>query len=94
MNEGDSLSFGAGAGFFVHQLDAGVAALRQRTVQIVHRKADVMDSRPPLCEKLSDRGGLIRRFKQLDQRAGGIEAANAGPIRIGQGNFGEAENFL
>lgn len=91
MNEGDALSFGTDAGSVVHQLDPRFAASGEGAVQVVNGKADMMEPRPPLSEKFPYRGGLIGRFEEFHQGAGGVKAANPRAIRVGEGNLDKTQ---
>lgn len=93
MEERNSLSLGAHAGNIVQQLDPRFAAPGQSSVEIVHREAYVMNARPPLCHESAYRRGLVGRLEELHQRAGGIEAANPGSVRVCERDLGEAKDL-
>ncbi len=67
MKEGDSLSFGANTGVFINQPDAMLPALLEGTVQIVHRKADMVNSGTPFGDELSNRRVAAHWLEQLDK---------------------------
>jgi hypothetical protein len=68
VQECNPLSLRADARLFVYELDAGRPAALERRVQIVDRKADVMDSRTALRHEASDRRRGIVRLKKLNKR--------------------------
>jgi hypothetical protein len=94
MKEGDALALGAPRG--VSSMSS-IPSSRQRA-RVPSRsstgKADVMDSRPPLCDELAYRGSVVGGFEQLDQRAGGVESANSRPVRVGELDFGKSEDLF
>ena len=92
MEKGDSFSFRADPRYIVDKLNSRPAAPLERSVQIVDRKADVMEPRASLRDEAGDRRVGISRFQQLDERATGVEPGNPRPVGIIQLDLGEAEN--
>ena len=93
MKEGDALAFRANPGRRVNELDAGFAASGENRFQIIHREADVVDSRPPFREKFTDGRVRVRSGEQLHQRPVGVEAANPGAVGIRERDLRETEYF-
>ena len=67
MEKSDAFALRAGARHLVNQLDSGLTAPRQHSVEIVDGEADVMDSRSPLRHESRDRGVSLHRFQQFDK---------------------------
>ena len=82
MQKGDSLSLGPDPRLFVDELHARRPAAIQHRVEIIDRKANVMNTRSALRHEARDRGAWIAGLQQLDQRIPGLEAGYAGPIRV------------
>lgn len=74
MNEGDSLALGARARDFVNQPCPRIPAAFQSRVQIVHRKADVMNRRATPGDKSADWRVRLCRLQQLDNRSPRIQS--------------------
>src|SRR5690242_18514959 len=91
MEEGDKVATSAGAGRLVDQLEAGLAALDERGVDVGDAVGDVVESGAALGQELAD--GAIRpgRREQLDpllaaanQRRLGTLVVKSGAQRDGQ----------
>ena len=67
MKESNPLSFSAEPGNLIDELDARETATLQHRIEIVHRKADVMNSGPPSREEFSNRRIGTIRLQQLDK---------------------------
>ena len=93
MQEGDSLSLRADARFVVDELDAGTAAPIESRVEIVNRKANVMNSRSALRHEACDRGRRIAGLEQLDERVAGGESRDPRAISVRQRHLRETEDL-
>ena len=93
MQEGYPLSLRADARLFVDELNAGGATALQHRVQVVDRKANVMDSGPALRHESRDRRPRIVRLKKLDQSLAGAEARYPGAIGIVEANLAQAQHI-
>lgn len=93
MQKGDALSLRANARLLVDELNSGPAAALQRGVEIVNRKADVMNAGSPLRHEASDRRGRVARLQKLYQRLAGGEAHYAGPVGVIERNLGQAQHI-
>lgn len=93
MQEGDSLSLGSKAGLFVYQLQAGNAAALESGVEVVHREADMVNSRPAFGDEPGDRRLRIVRLQQLDQGLSGREARDASSVRVFEVHLGQPEHI-
>ncbi len=87
MQKRDALSFRADPRLLIYELNAGPAAALQHRVEIVNRKADVMNAGSPLGEEAGNRRGGIFGLEKLHQRLTGAEADDVGSVRIGQHNL-------
>jgi hypothetical protein len=93
VQEGNSLSLCADARLIVNQLDSSAAAALQGRVEIVDRKADMMDPASSPGHEPADWGGGIVCFQELHERLTGAEADNARPIGIIEVNFAQPEHI-
>ena len=87
MQKRDALSLRANARLLIYELNAGAAAALQHRVEIVNRKADVVNAGSPLGEEAGNRRGWVFRLEKLHQRLTGAEADDAGSVRILQRNL-------
>ena len=67
MKERNSFPLRANARAFVDELNSRRATALQRRVEVVNRKADVVDSRTALRHEAPDRRAGIIRLEQLDE---------------------------
>ena len=82
MQEGNPLPLRADARLFVDELNARGATALERRVEVIYRKADVMDSGSALGHEARDRRGGIVRLQELHQRLARLEPDNPGAIGI------------
>ena len=93
MEKRDTFPFGAVTWRLVDEAKPGGAATLERAVEIVDREADVMDAWTTFGDELADgRVGMLG-FEQLDERVAGLEAGDAGSVRIGERDLGHAEEI-
>ncbi|MEA2764368.1 MAG: hypothetical protein QOK07_772 [Gemmatimonadaceae bacterium] len=91
MQKCNPFSLGAYARCFVDELNAGSAAALERRVQIVDRKADVMDSRTALGHEARDwRGGIIG-FQQLNKRVSRAESRYPGAVGTVEADLSQSQ---
>ena len=93
MQERDTFPLGAEPGRFIDQPNAGLATTLERTVEIVDRKADVMDARAAFGDELAD--GCVRMLglEQLDEGVTGRKAGDVRTIGVVERHDGEAEQI-
>lgn len=82
MKERDSFSLCTKARRFVDQPDARLTTFLESCVEIVHRKADMMNAGAPTGDEFPDRRVVTCRLEKLDQRLSGDHGRDACPIRI------------
>lgn len=92
MEKRDSFSFSAHPRNIVDKLNSRLATARECAIQIVDRKADVMQSGPSLRHEPANRRVGVRRFQELNERAAGVEASYARAVRIIQVDLLEAKD--
>lgn len=92
MQEGDAFSFGANAGLFIDEREAGGPAPREGGVQIIHVEADVVNARAAFIEELSDRRQRFFWLQEFDERIASGKPGNAGAIGIVERSFRQAED--
>ena len=78
MQECDSFSLRSNPRFLVDKLNSRGAAAVESRVEIVHRKANVMNPRSALLEKLREPVVALRR----DQLEGGLAASDGKERRL------------
>lgn len=93
MEEGDPFTLGADARFVVDELQSGLAAPLERRVEIVDRKADVVNSGSPFRDEASDRGIRIVRLQELHQGLAGRETDDPRAIGVVERNLGQFQYF-
>jgi hypothetical protein len=93
VKERNPLSLRAQPRLLVDEAHAGLTATLQGAIQVIHRKADVVNARAPLFEELSDRRVGFICFEKLDQGLPGMESANAGPVAVGQLSLRHSEDI-
>jgi hypothetical protein len=92
VEEGDAFSLRANPRLLVDELDSGTPATFQRVVEVVDRKADVMDARAALRHESPDgRIGLVR-LEKLYQRLAGTEARDVRPVGIVEGDLCQSQH--
>lgn len=92
MHEGDPAPSNTGARDLVDQpVSCGTARFECR-IQVGHSITDVVNSRSPLGQELSDRGVGMRWGEQLDLRLSEWEGEDSGPIDHLGGMGLQAEN--
>lgn len=92
MEEGDPFTFGTWPRGFVNQSDAGVAAAQQRGVEVVHGKANVVDSRAASGQESRDWRVGFGGLEEFHEGATRGEARDSRSVGVIQGNLGEAED--
>lgn len=93
MQKGDSFSLGSDARFLVDELNTRGAAAVECRVQVVHRKADVMNPRSALRYEARDWGCGIVRLQQLDERLPGAESHDARSVGIIEFHLSQTQNI-
>ena len=93
MQKYDSLSLGADSRLLVDELDASRPAPLDHRIEVVDRKADVMDSRSPLRYEARDRRGRVVGLQQLYQRLAGAEARYVRAVGVIERNFGQPQHI-
>ena len=92
MKKRNSLALCAHARSFVDQLHSRRAAAIERRFEVVHCKADVMNSRAAARNESSNRRFFVVGFEQLHQRSRRIDSGYAGPVRIRQIYLRQSQN--
>src|SRR5512146_543544 len=92
MQERNALTLGSDPGRLVDQPQPMLPATGEGGVEIVDRKADVVDARAALGDEPGDWriGGF--RLEQLDERLAGREAYDARTVGIGQRDLGQPKH--
>src|SRR5258708_30161060 len=92
MERRDTFSFRTQARRFVDEADAGRLAARERGVEIVDGKADVMDARTPVGDEPAD--GCVRGVgvEELHQRFAGVYGTDFRAVGVVEWHFGHAED--
>lgn len=82
MQKSDPLAFCSDPGRFVDHPDSSRATSRHRSIEVIHRKTDVMDSRSAFGDEPGD--GRVRGygFQELDQRLAGNKADDARAVCV------------
>ena len=93
MNESDSLAFGAHTRGFVNQPCPRIPAALQSRVQIVHRKADVMNRRATAGDESADWRVRLCRLQQLDNRSSRIQSRYPRAVGVPQIDGREPQDF-
>lgn len=93
MEKRDALSFGSQARCFIDKAESGVAAALQSAVEVVHRKADMVNAGTALGDVLADRRIFGLRFEQFHQRFSGGQPRNGGTVGVVQRNLGHAKDI-
>jgi hypothetical protein len=92
VKEGDSLPLGADPRRLVDQTQAGGPAAIHDLVQIVYRKADVVNSWSALLKKASDRIVPGIGLQELDKRLTGLEAGDSRTVGIVELHLGHSKD--
>jgi len=87
----DTFSLCPNARRLVDDLHARGSAASQHVVQVVDRKADVMDSGPALRDEARDRGVRVVCLQELDEGLSGAETGYARAIGVVQGDLGQTQ---
>ena len=93
MDEGDAFSFCADARYIVDESNSGLAALLESPVEIIDRKADMVNSGAAPRDEFSDRRVLAICLEQLDQRFARSDRRDARAVRIIDLGFLKAKDF-
>ncbi len=93
MQECDTLSLRAQAGFLVNELNAGPATALERGVKIVDREADVMNPRPALFQETRDRGFCFFRLEELHQHPAGAESSYVSSVGVIERDLAQTEHI-
>jgi len=93
VQERDSFSLGANARFFINELDACRATPLEHRVEVVDRKADVVDSRTPFRQVAPDRRRGVVGLQQLHQWLTGAKADYPRAVRIVELHFLETQHI-
>ncbi len=93
MEKRNSFSLSTDARHLVDQLKPGLPAALEDGIQVVDRKADVVNAGTSLLHEPGDRRVRIDGFQQLDQGFSCGKAHDLRPIRIIQLHLGQAEDI-
>src|SRR5256885_13773685 len=93
MEEGDPLSFGANARLVIDELKPRLSAALERRVEIIDRKAKVMNSPPPLCHVSADGRIVVLGFEELDERFSGAESRDPRSISVIESHLGKPQHL-
>lgn len=91
MQKHDPLSFGTDSRLLIDELHASRPAPLDHRVEVVDRKADVVDSRSSLCYEARDRRRRVVGLQQLHQRLACAEAHYARAVSVIERNFGQPQ---
>lgn len=92
MQKYDPLSLRSDARPLVDELNPSGSAALDRCVEVVDRKADVMDPWPALRQIAPDRRGGIISLQQLHEGLSGPEANYAGAVSIIERDFPQPQH--
>jgi hypothetical protein len=87
----DPLSLGPDARLLINELNASGSASLDRCVEIVDRKADVMDTGAAFRQEARDRRGRIISLQQLHERLSGTETNYARPVSVIERDFAQPQ---
>lgn len=93
MQEGDSFSLGSDARCLVDELNTSGTAAVECRVQVVHRKANVMNPRSALRHEARDRRRGIVGLQQLDEGLPGAEPHDARSVGIVEFHLSQTQNI-
>jgi len=88
VQERDPLPLGADSRFLVDELKTRLPTALEGRVEVIDRKANVVDSGPAAVDEATDRGVLVLGLEELDNRLTGGEPDDARTIGVVQRNFG------
>src|SRR5690606_3736863 len=92
VQEGNALSFRTHARHFVDQANSPSPATAHGGLQIIHRKADVVDPRPPALHETADRRLRTLGLQQLYQRLARFQPGYASAVGVIQLHLGQSQN--
>jgi len=92
MEKRDAFPFCPSAWCFIDKPEAGITAALQGAVEVVHRKADVVNAGTPLGDVFADRGVVGLCFEEFHQRFAGRQSHDGGAVGVVEGNLGHAED--
>ena len=92
MQKRDAFPFRAHARNVVDEVDARVATSLQRSVEVIYREADVVDTGSALGQETADGRIGSLRLEQFDDRITGCEPADSGFIDLGELRVGHSED--
>lgn len=93
MQEGDSFSLGSDARCLIDELNTRGAAAVECRVQVVHRKANVMNPRSALRHEARDRRRGIVGLQQLDEGLPRAEPHDAGAVGVIESYLSQTQNI-
>lgn len=93
MQECDSLSLSANARLVIDDLDACPPAALEHGVQVVDRKADVMDAGSAFGHEARDRRRRVSGLEKLNEWLAGAQANDARAVRIIEGNLAQTQHI-
>lgn len=93
MQERNSFSLRADPRPFIDELNAGRATPIERRVEVIDRKADVMDARTTLRHEARDRRPGIVRLQQLNKGLARAKAHYPRAIGIGQADLIQTQHI-
>src|SRR5512140_2984473 len=91
MEKRDTFPLGTDARGLVDEAEAGGPTARERTVEVVHGEADVMDARAASGDEFAD--GRVRGigFEELDEGLAGFEPGDLRTVRVVEVDLVQAE---
>lgn len=92
MEEGDAFSFCPHSRSFVDEPDSGGSTARQRAVQVVYRKANVVNAGAALLQVATDRRLRMLGLQQLHERLPGREPRDSRSVGIVERRLGKAKD--
>ena len=93
MDKGDPLAFSPEAGNLIDKLHTCRTTAIQHRIEIVDRKANVMDSRTSPREEFPDWSIVAFRLEQLDETLARGHSRDARAVRIGELDWRHSEHI-
>ncbi len=93
MNKGDAFSFCPETRHLIDQPQPSSTAFLQSRIQVINRKADVMDSGAPLRDEFPDRRVVAIRLEKLNQRIACDHRGYVRPVGISNLRLLEPEDI-
>ena len=91
MEKGDTFPLGAKSWNFINEAYTGRLAARERCIEVINGKTDVMDAGAAVGDELADRRIVSIGLEELNKRLTGLHARDMGAIGVIERDFGHAE---